>query len=49
MPFFHIDNKFTICTTDGEDLPNAGATFLNIFSAGEKIVTHEYASTATDR
>ena len=28
MPFFHIDNKFTICTTDGEDLPNAGGDLV---------------------
>ena len=24
MPFFHIDNMFSICTTDDEDLPNTG-------------------------
>ena len=24
MPFFHMDNKFTFYTTDGEDSPHSG-------------------------
>ena len=53
IPFFHIDNKFTICTTDDEDLPNTGGDlgkchlenniFLFFYNAIIQNVVHLYA------